>query len=41
MKNSTLKKIGRRKAGSWGRTGSKALKRIASKASRRAGKVAS
>ena len=41
MKNSTLKKIGRRKAGSWGRTGSKQLKRIASKASRRAGKVAS
>ena len=35
MDNKTLRKIGRRKAGSYGRPGSKALKRIASKAVRR------
>jgi hypothetical protein len=40
MNNNTSKKIGRRVAGSWGRPGSKKLKRAASKASRRAGKVA-
>lgn len=37
--HNTLKKVGRRKAGSWGRPGSKQQKRAASKASRRAGKV--
>jgi len=31
----TLKKVGRRKAGSWGRPGSKKQKRAASKAARR------
>ncbi len=36
----TAKKIGRRAAGSWGRPGSKKQKRAASKAARRAGKVA-
>lgn len=36
---STDKKLGRRKAGSWGRTGSAKLKRQANKASRKAGKV--
>ena len=34
MRN-TLKKAGRRAACSWGRTGSKKLKRIANKAARR------
>ncbi len=36
--NNTDKKLGRRKAGSWGRTTSKG-KRIANKAVRKAGKV--
>ncbi len=40
MRNST-KKLGRRKAGSWGRPGSSKLKRAANKATRRAGKVRS
>lgn len=31
-----LKKLGRRKAGSWGRPGTKKLKRAASKAARKA-----
>ncbi len=35
MLNAVLKKIGRRKAGSYGRPGSKRQKRIASKAARR------
>lgn len=38
--NNTMKKLGRRKAGSWGRPGSKFQKRAASKASRRAGRQA-
>ena len=38
MNNNTSKKLGRRKAGSWGRT-KKAGKRIANKATRKAGKV--
>ena len=33
--NNTLKKRGRRKAGSWGRPGSKKQKRAASKAARK------
>ncbi len=37
--SNTDKKLGRRKAGSWGRPGSKKQKRAASKASRRNGKV--
>ncbi len=37
--NNAMKKLGRRKAGSWGRPGSRKQKRAASKASRRAGKV--
>lgn len=37
--SNTYKKLGRRKAGSWGRTGSSKLKRIANKATRKAGKV--
>ena len=37
--HNTMKKLGRRKAGSWGRPGSRKLKRATSKASRRAGKV--
>ena len=37
--SNAMKKLGRRKAGSWGRPGSKAQKRAASKAVRRAGKV--
>ena len=36
--HSTMKKLGRRKAGSWGRPGSKKEKRAASKAARRANK---
>ena len=39
MNHNTLKKIGRRKAGSWGRPGSKWMKRQASKAVRRANKI--
>lgn len=35
MMNNALKKHGRRKAGSWGRPGSKKQKRAASKAARR------
>ena len=38
MNRNTDKKLGRRKAGSWGRTTSKG-KRIANKATRKAGKV--
>jgi hypothetical protein len=38
MRN-TIKKLGRRKAGSWGRPGSRKLKRAANKATRRAGRV--
>jgi len=38
MRN-TLKKYGRRKAGSWGRPGSSKLKRAANKATRRFNKV--
>jgi hypothetical protein len=38
MRN-TIKKLGRRKAGSWGRPGSRKLKRAANKAVRRAGRV--
>jgi hypothetical protein len=37
--HNSLKKLGRRKAGSWGRPGSKAQKRAASKAARRGKKV--
>jgi hypothetical protein len=37
--HNALKKLGRRKAGSWGRPGSKALKRMANKATRRAGRI--
>ena len=40
MRN-TIKKLGRRKAGSWGRPGSSKLKRAANKATRRAWKVRS
>ncbi len=36
--NKVMKKLGRRKAGSWARPGSKKQKRAASKASRRAGR---
>lgn len=39
MLNAVLKKIGRRKAGSYGRPGSKRQKRAASKAARRARRV--
>lgn len=37
--HNAMKKLGRRKAGSYGRPGTKVMKRAASKASRRAGKV--
>ena len=37
--HNAMKKLGRRKAGSWGRPGTRRLKRAAAKASRRAGKV--
>ena len=39
MNANAIKKLGRRKAGSYGRPGSKYQKRQASKAARRAGKV--
>lgn len=39
MNANTTKKLGRRKAGSWGRPGSKAQKRAASKAARKEGKI--
>ncbi len=39
MNANTTKKLGRRAAGSWGRPGTKKLKRAASKAARKAGKV--
>ena len=39
MKNNTVKKIGRRAAGAWGRCGSKKLKRAAAKAARKFSKA--
>jgi len=40
MNANTVKKLGRRKAGTWGRTAKPVAKRIANKACRKAAKVA-